>query len=174
MRRPLCLVLVAAALAACQMPSLPRPTEFQPGAWRTGLSLTVAENSTQANTDVSGNRMTYDVGRLLGHNGEFGGRASYASLDETGVDVGSLGVYGRYWFPHDWMIRPWAELSLAVTQADYGSVEQSGWEYGAGLGGTWWFLPGVGLEAFLRETLDRFETDELRSTEAGLGLSVLW
>lgn len=173
-RLSLCAAAAAAALASCQMPSLPRPSAFEAGAWRTGVSFSVADNSTQGDLDVSADRLSFDLGKILGPTGEFGARLAFGTVDETDADTGSIGAYGRYWFPHDWMVRPWAELSMAFAGLDFGTGDESGWEYGAGLGATWWFLTGLGLDASVREIFGNYETDEIRSTEFAVGVSVLW
>lgn len=171
---PLILAGAACALASCQMPSLPRLGEFEAGATRTAFSVTVGDSSTQGDLDVTVDRWSLDYGQLLTANGEFGARISGGTVDETDADLGAIGIYGRYWFPHDWWVRPWAELGIAFAGIEIGADEESGWEYGAALGGTWWLFRGVGAEAFVRQSLGNYETDEVRSTDFGLGLALLW
>jgi hypothetical protein len=163
-----------ATAAACHMPSLPELSGFEPGAWRTGVAVSVGESTTQGDLDVSADRISFDAGKLIGEHGEFGLRLSSADLDETGAETGSIGGYGRYWFRETFWLRPWAELSAGFAGLDFGAGDESGWEWGAGAGATWWLFDSVGVEVYLRELYGNYETDEVRSTDFGVGLAVLW
>jgi hypothetical protein len=156
------------------MPSLPRLGAFEEGATRTAFSFTVGDSSTQGDADVTVDRWAFDFGQLVTANGEFGARLSGGTVDESDDDLGSAGVYGRYWMPHDWWVRPWLEVGVAFAGIESGANDESGWEYAAAFGGTWWVMSGIGAEAFVRQSLGNYDSDEVRSTDFGLGIALLW
>jgi hypothetical protein len=171
--RILTLTAASALLAAACAVPLP-DGEFAAGAWRTGLALSVADDAEFQNTDVDTDAVTIDVGKLLGPNGEFGARLNLTDITDTTVETASLGAYARWYFEPLAFLRPWGEVGAGFAGLDFGTGDESGWQYSLSAGTSWYFTSSLGLEVFLRHVLGNYETEDIRSTDLGVGVTAFW
>lgn len=167
---PLLLAALLPMLASCSSAG----SGFEPGAWRVGLGMDFWDDSSLSDADVDQDVITADVGKLLGANSEFGLRVTSGDLPDQDVETASIGPYYRWYFNPVLSARPWIDAGVSFAGLDNGAGEESGWEWSAAAGAAWYFLANLGLEAYVRVTNGNFDTEDLFTTQAGVGLSYLW
>lgn len=167
---PLLLAVVLGLLASCSSAG----SGFEPGAWRLGLGMDFWDDTSLNDADADQDVITADVGMLLGENSEFGLRMTSGDMPDQDVETASIGPYYRWYFDPLLSVRPWLDAGISFAGLDYGADDESGWEFSAAVGASWYFLAHLGLEAYLRATNGNFELNEVFTTQAGVGLSFLW
>jgi len=167
---PLLLAALLPLLASCSTAG----DGFEAGAWRLGLGMDFWDETSLNDQDADQDVITADVGKLLGEHSEFGMRITSGDMPDEDVETASIGPYYRWYFNPLLSIRPWVDAGVSFAGLDYGAGDESGWEWSAAVGASWYFLRNLGLEAWLRTTNGNFELDEVFTTQAGAGLSFLW
>ncbi len=164
----------ASALLAVSC-AVPLPDgDHEVGAWRTGIAIGVANDTDFQNASADTDAVTIDVGKILGPHGEFGARLNRTDITGTTVETASLGAYARWYVEPVAFLSPWGEVGASFAGLDFGTGDESGWQYSLSGGTSWYFTSSLGLEVFLRYVLGNYESEVIRSADLGVGVTALW